>query len=234
MINGISETISSSGTSSAASSNPSGVSSAAEMQDQFLALLVAQLQNQDPMNPMDNAQMTSQMAQISTVTGLEKLNDTVTSVTSQFNSMQILQGSSMIGRTILSEGDQLGVVPVESVDEEGNTSQSVMGTGAFNLADSSPEVTIKILSSSGQVVDTIDYGTADEGRNYFNWTPPADYEGDTSNLRFKVEARNGDMVAAAQTLSPSSVISSRVDNGRLYLELANGDMKTLDSIEAVY
>ena len=63
---------------------------AAEMQNQFLTLLVAQLKNQDPTSPMDNAQMTSQMAQISTVSGIEKLNDTVNSVTSQFSTMQML------------------------------------------------------------------------------------------------------------------------------------------------
>ena len=43
-------------------------------QDRFLKLLVAQMQNQDPLNPMDNAQVTSQMAQINTVSGIEKLN----------------------------------------------------------------------------------------------------------------------------------------------------------------
>ena len=56
----------------------------AAAQDRFLKLLVAQLNNQDPMNPMDNAQMTSQMAQINTVTGIQQLNKTMESMAGQF------------------------------------------------------------------------------------------------------------------------------------------------------
>ncbi|MEG0141807.1 MAG: flagellar hook capping FlgD N-terminal domain-containing protein, partial [Comamonas sp.] len=58
----------------------SSVTDPNEAQDRFLKLLVAQLNNQDPMNPMDNAQMTSQMAQINTVTGIQQLNQTMQSM----------------------------------------------------------------------------------------------------------------------------------------------------------
>ena len=80
--------------SSSATSSPSGLSqtlldsvnrtagktarsATTEAQDRFLKLLTTQLKNQDPLNPMDNAQMTSQLAQISTVDGIEKLNATL-------------------------------------------------------------------------------------------------------------------------------------------------------------
>jgi flagellar basal-body rod modification protein FlgD len=62
-------------------------------QDRFLKLLVAQLNNQDPMNPMDNAQMTSQMAQINTVTGIQQVNETLKSLAEQFSAMQVLQAA---------------------------------------------------------------------------------------------------------------------------------------------
>jgi flagellar basal-body rod modification protein FlgD len=52
--------------------------------DRFLTMLVTQLQNQDPLNPMDNAQVTSQMAQINAVTGLEKVNESVKALGTQF------------------------------------------------------------------------------------------------------------------------------------------------------
>ena len=58
------------------------------MQDRFLKLLVEQLKNQDPMNPMENAEMTSQIAQINTVTGIQQLNSTMSSITTQFNALQ--------------------------------------------------------------------------------------------------------------------------------------------------
>ena len=69
---------------------PSAVQSGAEMQDRFLKLLVAQLNNQDPMNPMDNAQMTSQMAQINTVTGIQKMQQSIDLMTSQFHPTWLL------------------------------------------------------------------------------------------------------------------------------------------------
>src|SRR5574343_277071 len=65
-----------SGSASSANALTSQTTSATEQSDRFLKLLVAQMSNQDPLNPMDNAQLTSQMAQISTVSGLEKLNTT--------------------------------------------------------------------------------------------------------------------------------------------------------------
>ena len=69
-------------------------------EDRFLKLLVAQMQNQDPLNPMDNAQVTSQMAQINTVSGIEKLNTTVPGLNSQFVQLQALQGATLVGRDV--------------------------------------------------------------------------------------------------------------------------------------
>src|SRR5512147_131653 len=77
--------------------------------DRFLKLLVAQMQNQDPLNPMDNAQVTSQMAQINTVTGIEKLNTTVQGLNSQFVQMQALQGASLVGRDVIVPGNLVDI-----------------------------------------------------------------------------------------------------------------------------
>lgn len=84
-------------TSTPAAPAPAGTSAAkgvttssAEQQDRFMKLLVAQMKNQDPLNPMDNAQMTSQIAQINTVAGIEKLNTAVEGLTRQFAAMREL------------------------------------------------------------------------------------------------------------------------------------------------
>lgn len=194
---------------------------AQSMQDQFLTLLVAQLQNQDPTNPMDNAQMTSQMAQISTVSGIEKLNDTVQSVTSQFASMQMLQGATMIGHTVLSEGNAL------------NLTDKGQGSAAFDLEGSAANVTVTITTAGGQLVDTMELGAAAAGRNYFTWDG-SNYNGDTSNLRFKVSASNGDAAVKATTLSPNAVVATSIANGSLMLELANGQSINYNSVKAVF
>ena len=216
MISGVSST-------STGSSSTSGTkaTSASDMQDQFLTLLVAQLQNQDPTQPMDNAQLTSQMAQISTVSGIEKLNSTVQSVTSQFASMQMLQGATMIGHTVLSEGNTM------SLTKEGK------GTAAFDLEASASNATVTITNAAGQVVDTLDLGTAAAGRNYFTWDG-SQYAGDTSSLRFKVTATNGTAQVKATTLAPNAVVATSIANGALMLELSNGQSINYNSVKAVF
>ena len=67
------------------------------------------MKNQDPLNPMDNAQVTSQMAQINTVNGIEKLNTTVQGLNSQFVQMQALQGAALVGRDVVLQGDRLAI-----------------------------------------------------------------------------------------------------------------------------
>ena len=216
MISGVSST-------STGSSSTSGTkaTSASDMQDQFLTLLVAQLKNQDPTQPMDNAQLTSQMAQISTVSGIEKLNSTVQSVTSQFASMQMLQGATMIGHTVLSEGNTM------SLTKEGK------GTAAFDLEASASNATVTITNAAGQVVDTLDLGTAAAGRNYFT-SDGSQYAGDTSSLRFKVTATNGTAQVKATTLAPNAVVATSIANGALMLELSNGQSINYNSVKAVF
>lgn len=84
------------GVSTTSSSSLTG-SNAADLQSSFLTLLVAQLKNQDPTNPMENNELTSQLAQISTVSGIEKLNTTLGSISGQIDNSQSLQASNLIG-----------------------------------------------------------------------------------------------------------------------------------------
>lgn len=218
------------------SSGSTGTTSAQGMQDQFLTLLVAQLKSQDPMNPMDNAQMTSQMAQISTVSGIEKLNETVNSVTSQFSSMQILQGANLIGRTVLAEGNNLGVT--QELDEDGKATGAFKGTAAFDLADSAANVSVTITDAAGGVVKTLEMDAANAGRNYFTWDGTTQdgnaYTGDPTGLRFKVNATNADTVVNATTLAPSAVVATSIANGGLVLELGNGSSINYSNVKAVF
>lgn len=213
--------VSSPNTTTAANSSAGTITSAADMQNQFLTLLVAQLQNQDPLNPVDNAQMTSQMAQISTVSGIEKLNDTVQSVTSQFSMMQMLQGTNMIGRTVLTEGNTLAGLGENKY------------TAAFDLSGPAANAKVQITTAAGELVDTINLGTADAGRNYFSWDGTG-YQGDPSQLRFSVQATNGNQSVSSTTLSPQTVISASTANGNLMLELGNGASMAYSSVKAVY
>jgi flagellar basal-body rod modification protein FlgD len=121
------------------------LSDANASQDRFLKLLVAQLNNQDPMNPMDNAQMTSQMAQINTVSGIQQLNETMKSMAAQFTAMQELQGTAMIGHDVLVQSNTLSV-------------DAGKAKGSVDLSGSADNVSVEILSPGGQHVDTINLG----------------------------------------------------------------------------
>ena len=80
-----------------------------QAQDRFLKILVTQMQNQDPMNPMDNAQVTTQLAQIQTVTGVGTLNNSIQSLSGQFQQMQALQSVSLVGRDVTVPGNKVAV-----------------------------------------------------------------------------------------------------------------------------
>lgn len=216
MVSSVSSTSSSTNTSTS-----SGTTSAADMQNQFLTLLVAQLQNQDPTSPMDNAQLTSQMAQISTVSGIEKLNDTVTSVTSQFSQMQMLQGSNLIGHTVLTEGNSLAVT------------EAGAATAAFELAGKAANVTVTITNSAGELVDTVKMSGLDAGRNYFTWDG-SNYAGDKSQLKYSVKATNAESTVKVTPLEANSVVAATVSNGKLVLELGNGSNVDYSGIKSVF
>jgi flagellar basal-body rod modification protein FlgD len=135
---------------SAAQNTASSTASATE--DRFLKLLVAQMKNQDPLNPLDNAQVTSQMAQLSTVTGIEKLNATLAAQ----SQAQSFQSVSMIGRTVLATGDAL-------------TLKNGVAAGGFELAKPADAVKVSVLDSSGSVVRVLDAGASDSGVSVFSW-----------------------------------------------------------------
>src|SRR5574340_1776139 len=114
---------------SSSATSATNASSVASTQDRFLKLLVTQMKNQDPLNPMDNAQVTSQMAQLSTVTGIDKLNVTLQALSNSMTSHLSLQAATIIGHGVL--------VPGSGVDLSGG-----IGYGGIDLAQSVDKVDI--------------------------------------------------------------------------------------------
>lgn len=174
-----------------------------ETGDRFLKLLVAQMQNQDPLNPMDNAQVTTQMAQINTVNGIETLNRTVTGLNAQFVQMQALQGASLVGKDVTIAGDRL------SVDQG-------VGEGAFEIATPADQVRVEILGPAGHVLGTVDLGARSAGRHRFEW--PAGENANTDGLRFRVAARSGAAAVAATPLMTDRVTAVSAGGDTITLE----------------
>jgi len=176
--------------------------------ERFLKLLVTQMKNQDPLNPMDNAQVTSQIAQISTVTGIDKLNDTVKSLSSQMLSSQMLQGAGLVGRSVLLEGNRL------------NFDATGTATGGFELTSAADSVKVEVLSPSGRVLDTIDMGAASAGRGGFEWQAPAGTS--TDGLTFRVAAKSGSTDLSVTRLTADQVRAVSTKGDSLQLELTSG------------
>jgi flagellar basal-body rod modification protein FlgD len=187
-------------------------------QDRFLKLLVAQLNNQDPMNPMDNAQMTSQMAQINTVTGIQQVNDTLKSMAEQFTAMQVLQGSNMVGHNVLVNDNTLTI------------SNGTAG-GALDLTARAESVKVDILSPGGQVIDTLNLGALDAGRHSFEWDASA-YSG-TGNPTFKVTATLGGKAIENTPLARATVQSVSSDAGIMNVQLAGRSAVAYSSVKAI-
>ncbi len=218
MISSVTSSTATGGTS--ASAKTDSATDPAAAQDRFLKLLVAQLNNQDPMNPLDNAQMTSQIAQINTVTGIQQLNETVKGLASQFTAQQLMQGSAMVGRQVLVEGNSLAL-----------NSETHQAAGAFDLAGSAASVKVQVLDPTGKEVGTVDMGALPAGRYNFAWDA-SQYQGDSA-LRFKVLAANGDAAVASTALTVDNIIAVSMDNGSLQMQLSRGGMTTQSGIKAI-
>ncbi len=185
--------------------------------ERFLKLLVAQMQNQDPLSPMDNAQVTSQMAQINTVSGIEKLNTTVQSLSGQFVQMQALQGASLIGHDVVVPGDKLSVT-------EG------LAQGGFELGNAAGSVKVEILSASGQVLDAIDMGAQASGLHSFGW--PSGTATDGSGLRFRVTAQSGATKLSVTPLMRDTVDAVSTSGDSLNLELRKAGSVPYSTVKA--
>lgn len=194
-------------TSAAAAGSTPG--SAAATQNQFMNLLVTQLQNQDPLNPMDNAQITSQMAQLSTVTGIEQVNTSLQSLLTNYQSSQALQSSSMIGKNVLVNGS--------AINYSGTAAQF-----GVNLASAADTVNVAVLNSSGQQIDSFSAGAHAAGVVPLQWngTTTSGATAPSGSYSFQVTATQAGQAVTAQPLAYGTVSSIANGPSGVQLEVA--------------
>jgi len=182
-------------TAALAATPSSGTSGASASQNQFLSLLVTQLKNQDPLNPMDNAQITSQMAQISTVTGIDQLNTTLQAMAASFSANQSLQATALIGHSVLAPGNGLQL-------------QNGTAQGGVSLPQAADSVVVSVADGSGQVVHTVNLGAQPAGVLAFQWDGVSDSGASAvaGGYTFTVQATQGGHAINAVALA-SGVVS---------------------------
>ncbi len=123
----------------------------------FLELMVAQLNNQDPLNPQENGEFIAQLAQFSSVEGIENLNNTVEAMSSSLQSSQALQASALVGRTVHILSDRTYLAPQGEI------------SGTIKLDRSTTSLTLNISNSAGVLVDQVDMGSQRAGDIRFAW-----------------------------------------------------------------
>ena len=148
--------------SSSSSASSSSSNSAAGLQSEFLNLMVAQVQNQDPLNPLDGTQYVSQLAQFSMVEGIENLRVLQQQSLSMDTTSQILQSTSLVGKEVAAPTSSL------TLSKEQNVS------GQIALTTAADAVALKVYNSSGKLVATKSWSGSDTGTlNYDLGTLPA-------------------------------------------------------------
>jgi flagellar basal-body rod modification protein FlgD len=213
-------TASTSSTTKTSSASALGAgTSAADISDRFMKLLVAQMKNQDPLNPADNNQITSQMAQINTVSGISTLNTSMQALSTQVVGMQALQGASLVGNNVVVPGNKL------SVDKTG------AGVGGFTLDSPADTVKVDILNAAGSVVGSQTLTGESAGKHSFNFD--ASGISDTSNLTFKVTATNGAAKVGSTALMLDTVSAVSTSGGALQLELAKSGTTPYSNVVAL-
>ena len=214
----VSSTNSATDATAAASSLTASASDAKATSERFLKLLVAQMQNQDPLSPMDNAQVTSQMAQINTVSGIEKLNLTVQGLSSQFAQLQAVQGVSLVGHDVVVPGNTLQVA-------EDATAQA-----GYELANPADQVKVEILGPSGAVVQTLNLGAESGGVHSFNW--PSGTATSGSGLTFRVTATAGGVATKVTPLMRDRVDAISTTGTTFNLELESSGTVPYSAVKA--
>jgi len=126
-------------------------------QEEFMRLLVAQLNNQDPTKPMDNAEFLSQIAQFSMVDGVQNMETSLSNLGESMVSTRAIQASSLVGRDVISASNKAAYVPGEEIE------------GVVAMPVSASAVQIQVSDSSGQLVKVLDIGNVGAGIHKFSW-----------------------------------------------------------------
>lgn len=191
--------------------------------NEFLNLLVAQLNNQNPLEPQGNGEFIAQLAQFSQVEGIEKLNKSMESMLSSYQSSQALQASSLVGRKV--------IVPTERAVVD--TSESFKASAVLPV--SSSNVYVNVYNNAGALVTRVNLGEQAAGNVSFIWdgkdssgnvAPPGTY-------KFEAQATYGSETKGLYTMLPANVDSVTLGGRELMLNLAGLGSVPISQVQVI-
>lgn len=194
-----------------------------EAQDRFLRLLTTQLKNQDPLNPMDNAQMTSQLAQISTVDGIEKLNATLQKLLSSTVDAEAMQAAALVGRQVMVVGNGLQLTDSGAV-------------GGVELPAAADQVVVTIKDANGIPMKTLDLGNLGAGTHNFVWDGKVDSGAQAVNGAYSISvvAKRGTEKVEASGLELAGVTSINRSSQGVTLDLGQLGLARLSDVKQIF
>lgn len=194
-----------------------------DMQGRFLTLLTTQLKNQDPLNPMDNAQMTSQLAQISTVDGIERLNATLEKMLAGSATSEVMQAAALVGNQVMVAGSAM------SLTESG-------AVGGVELKSAADKVTVSIRDANGALMRKLELGKQDAGIVNFVWDGKTDAgaTAEPGNYKISVEATRGTTSVESKALQLASVLAVRQGAKGVDLDLGSYGLITMNDIKQIF
>ena len=195
----------------------------ADSESRFLKLLVTQLNNQDPLNPLENAELTSQLAQMSTVSGIEKMNTALASLLAQSGSSQVLQSASLIGRSVLVPGENLELKQGAPVDF------------AVDMTGAAQSVELNITDAAGHVVRNYPLGALPAGVKALSWDG---LDGDGAQVpdgsyKFNTTATGEGAAGARGGLTYAAVTSVALGANGVALDLADSRKVSFGDIRLI-
>jgi flagellar basal-body rod modification protein FlgD len=194
-------------------------------QEDFLALMIQQLKNQDPLKPMENGEFIGQMAQFSTVSGIADMTKSIGNLSDAFNSGQALQAASMVGRTVLTEGSAAAFSGSKPI------------TGAVELPYATSAAVVQVYSNAGELVRELPLGTQQAGLSNFTW------DGTMANCqaapagRYKftaaIESPQGDTALTTYLASKVESVTLAGDGSGSQIRTDGGATVRLSQVKAV-
>lgn len=193
--------------------------------DQFLELLVAQMNNQNPLDPQSNTEYVAQLAQFSSLESLKNLNDSMTNLVASTQSSQALQASSLVGRKVMVPTSKAVVDPAEGL------------TGTVSLTSSTSNLYVNVLDEKGNTVNRVNLGAQKAGAVSFTWDGK-DSSGNAvakGTYTFKAEAGVDGKTVAMGTVLPANVDSVTLgqNGGEMTLNLAGLGSIALSKVQVI-
>ncbi|MFW6005566.1 MAG: flagellar hook assembly protein FlgD [Desulfonatronovibrionaceae bacterium] len=191
---------------------------------EFLELLMTQLENQDPLNPMDDKQFVAQLAQFSSLEQLTNISEGVTAM-NQNNTQQDMVGAvGFIGKEIMAEGDEI------SKTEDG------VSTMYYSLDDTAAKMYFNIFDGDGNMVRTVEMQARQAGEYEFKWDGK-DYSGNLApdgnySVSIAAEGQNGEPVMVDSSVA-GRVSGVQNVNGQPHLRLSDGRMINFNEVSEV-